>query len=107
MSRPFFFLGGGGGGRGWRGGGRGKRARWNLGKVVVIVSVIPTVSCSAERSQSVLRRPKTDQKHRGAGFPPTLLVIERAYVNRVDNEKVIDKFSSKKVRFNQFLHQKC
>ena len=36
----------------------GQRAHWNLGKVVVILSVIPAVSCSAELSLSA----KTDNR---------------------------------------------
>ena len=51
----------------------GQRARWNLGKVVVILSVIPTVSCSTERSLSVLRRPKTEEKHHGAVSSGTVM----------------------------------
>ena len=38
----------------------GEGAHWNSEKVVVILSVIPTVSCSTERSFSVLQRPKTN-----------------------------------------------
>ena len=34
----------------------GERAYWNFGKVVVITSVTPTLSCSAERLFSVLQK---------------------------------------------------
>ena len=37
-------------------------------KVIVILSFIPTVSCSAERSLSILQSPKTDQNHHGIGL---------------------------------------
>ena len=36
-------------------------------KIVVILSVIPTVSCSAERALNIFQRPKIDQKHHGIG----------------------------------------
>ena len=90
LSHPIFF---------------GQRACWNSGKVAVFLSVIPTVYCSAERSLSLLRIPKTDQKHHGTGsvMDQALLYIERVYVNRVDTEKVIDEFSSKKVRSKFFF----
>ena len=82
LSHPIFF---------------GQRAHWKLGKVVVIFSVIPTFSCSAERALSVLRCPKTDQKF-------LYLCSERVYVNRVDIEKMINEFSSsKKVRSKFFF----
>ena len=38
-----------------------------FGKVVFILNVTPTVSCSAEWSLSILQRPKTEQKHHGIG----------------------------------------
>ena len=38
-------------------------------KVAVILSVIPTVSCSVEWSLSVLQRPETNQKYHGIGLP--------------------------------------
>ena len=46
-----------------------QRAHWNFAKVVIILSVISTVSCSTERSLSDLWRPKTDQKYYGVGSP--------------------------------------
>ena len=91
----------------------GERARWNFGKVVVIFSVRLTVSCSAERLFNVLRRPKTNLKSimsQDCLNHLAILCIERAYVDRLDTEKVIDEFSSKKVVpssfSNQFLDQK-
>ena len=74
----------------------GKSAHWDFEKFVVILSVIPAVSSSAERSFSVLRRPKI--KFRGNMGQDRLshlapLSNERAYVNRVDIEKVIDEFA--------------
>ena len=54
LSHPIFF---------------GQRIRWNFGKVVVILSVMPTVSCSAERSWSILQSLKRDQEHHGIGSP--------------------------------------
>ena len=38
----------------------GERAHCNFGKVVFTLSVAPTVSCAAEQSFSILRRPKTN-----------------------------------------------
>ena len=75
----------------------GERTCWNFEKVVVILSVIPTASCSTERSFSFLRRPKAnlrstmEQDHLSY---LALLCIERAYVNRVDIKKLLDEFSS-------------
>ena len=54
LSHPIFF---------------GQRARWNFGKFVVVLSTISTVSCSAERSLSILQRPKTEEKHLGIRLP--------------------------------------
>ena len=47
---------------------------------------------------------ETDQKHHGIRSPqsPALLCTGHAYVNRVDIEKVIDEFSSEKVRSKFF-----
>ena len=82
--------------------------RWNFGKIVAILSVIPNASCSAERSFSVLRRPKISLRNtmgqdRLNHLAP--LCFERAYVNRVDLEKVIDQFSTRKVVPNSFSNQ--
>ena len=79
----------------------GERAHWNFGKVAVILSVILTVSCSTERSFSVLGRPKinlssTMGQDRLSHL--ALLCIERAYVRRGDNQKVTDRLSSEEGR---------
>ena len=90
LSHPIFF---------------GERVRWYFGKVVVILNVIPTVSCSAERSFSVLRRPKTSLKStlgQDCLSHLALLCIGRAYITRLDIEIVIDEFSSKKGRSKFF-----
>ena len=53
---------------------------------IFILSVIPTVSCSAERSFSVLRRPKANLKStmgQDCLSHLALLYIERAYINRL------------------------
>ena len=63
----------------------------NLGTVDLILNIIPATSCSAERSFNVLRKLKTYHRERLA-----LLRIQRAYNNRVDTEKVIDYFESRK-----------
>ena len=69
----------------------GERARCNFGKVVVIFNVTSTVSCSAEQSFGVLRRPTTNlrsvmgQDHLSH---VALLCIERAYVNRADFQTI-------------------
>ena len=91
-----------------------ERAHWNFGKNVVILSGMPTVSCSSGRSFSVLRRPKTTPRstmgQEDCLSHLTLLSIECAYFNRVDIEKLFDKLSSKKIVpssfSNQFLDQK-
>ena len=80
-----------------------RRARWNFGKVVVILSVVPTVSCSAERSLSILQRSKTDQKHHEIASVIWHCYILNMLTNRVDIEKVIDEFSSEKVRSKFFF----
>ena len=75
----------------------GERVRWNFGKVVVFLRVKPTVPCSDERSFSVLQRPKTNlrrTKEQDRLSHLALLCFERAYVNRVDVEKMIDSFSN-------------
>ena len=84
----------------------GERARWKFGKVAVIFSVISTVSYSAERSFSVLRRPKTNLKStmgQNCFSHLAILCIERAYVNRLDIVKVTDEFSPKKGRSKFFF----
>ena len=84
----------------------GERALRTFGKVVIILSDLPTVYCSAERSFSVLRRPKTNLKSTLVQNCPNhlaLLSIERAYVNRLDCKKVIDEFSSEKGRSKVFF----
>ena len=86
----------------------GGRARWNFGKVVAILSIIPTASCSAERLLSVLWRPKTNLRStmgQDRLNHLALLCFECAYVNRLDIEKVIDEFSSKKVVPSSFSNQ--
>ena len=86
----------------------GQRLRWIFGKVVIILSVIATVSCSADRSFSILRRPETKLRIiLGKGRPNHLALIcfEHSYVNRVDIGKVIDEVSSEKVVPTSFLNQ--
>ena len=84
----------------------GERACWKFGKVSVIFSVISTVSYSAERSFSVLRRPKTNLKStmgQDCFSHLAILCIERAYVNRLDIVEVTDEFSPKKGRSKFFF----
>ena len=84
----------------------GERARWKFGKVAVIFSVISTVSYSAERSFSLLRRQKTNLKStmgQDCFSHLAILCIERAYVNRPDIVKVTDEFSPKKGRSKFFF----
>ena len=79
LSHPFFF---------------GDRARYNFGEIVVILSVTPTVSCSAEQSFSILQRPKTTLRSiMGQDLLRhlALLCIERAYVNRIDFQPILDQ----------------
>ena len=78
----------------------------NLGTVVVILDIIPATSCSAERSFSVLRKLKiysgrTTEEDCLSHL--TLLHIGHAYNNRVDTEKVIDEFESRKDRSEFFF----
>ena len=61
-----------------------ERARWNFWKIVDILSVIPTFSCSTERSFGVLRRPKTNLKStmgQDCLSHLALLCIERAFMS--------------------------
>ena len=83
-----------------------ERACWNFGKVIVILSVILTVSCSAERSFSVLPKQKQTRSTMGLDHLShlALLYIERSYDNGVDIEKVIDEFQSKKGCSKFFFH---
>ena len=77
-------------------------------KVVIVLSVIATVSCSVDRSFSILRRPETKLRIiMGKGRPNHLALIcfEHSYVNRVDIGKVIDEVSSEKVVQSSFLNQ--
>ena len=79
LSHPFFF---------------GDRARCNFGEIVVILSVTPTVSCSAEQSFSILQRLKTTLRSiMGQDLLShlALLCIERAYVNRIDFQPILDQ----------------
>ena len=77
-----------------------------LGTVAVILNIIPATSCSAEWSFIVLRKLKT---YPGSTMEEdclnhlALLRIERAYSNRVDTEKVIDEFQSRKGRCEFFF----
>ena len=76
LSHPIFF---------------GEKGCCNFGKVFVILSVAPTISCSAEQSFSVLRRPKTNLRSitgQDRHSHLALLCIERAYVNRVDFQPI-------------------
>ena len=85
----------------------GERTLQNVGKVVIILSVLPTFYCSVERSFCVLRIPKTNLKSilvQNYLIHLALLCIERTYVNRLDIEKVIDEFSSEKGR-SKFIFQ--
>ena len=78
----------------------------NLGTAVVILAIIPATSCSAERSFSVLRKLKTYPRRtmeEDCLSHLTLLRIEHAYNNRVDTEKVIDEFESRKDRSEFFF----
>ena len=80
----------------------------NFGKVFVFLNIIPATSCYAERPFFVLRKLKPylrramDQDCLGH---LALLRIERAYSNRVNTEKVIDEFESRKGSFKFFLNQ--
>ena len=61
----------------------GERGRWNFGKVAVILSVISSVSCSAERSFSVFRRPKTNN---GAVSPQSSVLNMLMSIELILNE---------------------
>ena len=77
----------------------------HFSKVVRIFNTIPATSCSAERSFSALRRLKTyirSTMGQDRLSHLALLSIERAYANRVDINKVIDVFASRKNR-DQFF----
>ena len=66
----------------------------NLGKVAIILSIIPVTSCSAERSFSVLQKLKTNHrstKDKDCPSDMALLCIKRFYSNRIDTEEVIEK----------------
>ena len=85
-----------------------ERSLWHVGKVVATLSVIPTDFCSAERSFSVLGRPKTNLSStmgQDCLRHLALSCIERVYFNRLDIGKVIDGFSSKKVVSSSFSNQ--
>ena len=72
----------------------------NFGKVVVILSIIPAISCCVERSFSVLQKLKTylrSTRH------PALLRIERSHSNIIGTEKVIDEFELRKGRSKFFF----
>ena len=71
----------------------------NLGTVFVIINIILATSCSAEQSFSVLRKLKRYPRstlEEDCLSHLALLRVERAYSNRVDTEKVIDEFESRK-----------
>ena len=76
--------------------------------VVHILAVIPTASCSAERSFSALRRLKTYLRsamgqQRVSNI--ALITIERAYANSVVNndiDRIIDIFGRRNISFNVF-----
>ena len=63
----------------------GEGTRLNFGEIVAILSATPTISCSAERLFSVLRRTKTNLRSR-MGLDHlshlALLCIEHGYVNK-------------------------
>ena len=62
--------------------------------IVVIVSVAPTVSCSAEKLFSILRIAKTNLRRvMGQDILShlALICIERACVNRVDFQSILDQ----------------
>ena len=71
----------------------------HLGTVVVIINITPATSCSPEQSFSVLwklkRYPRSTLEEDCLSHL-ALLRVERAYSNRVDTEKVIDEFESRK-----------
>ena len=78
----------------------------NLGTVVVILDIIPATSCSAERSFSVLQKLKRYPRRtmeEDCLSHLTLLRPEHAYNNRVDTEKVIEEFESRKDRSEFFF----
>ena len=69
----------------------GERARCNFRKVVVILSIVPTVSSSLEQSFRVLQRSKTNLRstmEQDRLSHLTLFFIERAYVSRVDFQPI-------------------
>ena len=77
----------------------------NFGKVVVILSIIPAVSCCAEGSFSVLQKLKTYlriTRDLDCLSNLALLRIQRSYSNRIDTGKVIDEFEFRKSRSKFF-----
>ena len=78
----------------------------HFAKVVRIFNVIPATSCAAERSFSALRRLKTyirSTMGQDRLSHLALLSIERAYSNKIDMDKVIDEFASRKGRGKFFF----
>ena len=79
-------------------------------KVAMILAVIPATSCSAERSFSGLRQPKTYLRSTMGEkrlCSIALINIERGYASRVineDMEKMIDIFGKRKDRNTYFLN---
>ena len=68
-----------------------ERACYSFGKIVVILSVAPTVPSYAEQSFSVQQRPKTNLKStmgQDCLCHLALLCTERAYVNRIDFQPI-------------------
>ena len=88
----------------------GEKTRWKFGKVDVILSVIPTaflfcwtvVYGFAKTKNNPYKNPLKSlqsMEHDHLSHQE-LLCIERAYVDRVDIEKVVDEFLSRKGRFS-------
>ena len=80
--------------------------KFSLGTVAVILNIITATSCSAERPFSLLGKleiyPGSIMEENCLSHL-ALLRIERAYSNRVDTEKVIHQFESRKGRFEFFF----
>ena len=71
----------------------------HFGKVVVILSIISATFCSAEQLFSVLKKLKSylrSTRDQDCLSHLALLRIERSGSNRIDTEKVIDKFQLRK-----------
>ena len=69
----------------------GEKTRWNFGEVVVLLSIISTASCFAERSFSVFWRLETSQRDHGRLSHLALLCIDHAEFFHLFSIRVLDQ----------------